>query len=264
MNWTAISEPPITADTEPMPTPRLYLEVSKEPLQILFFLLPLLALYEVGTRLLMKGTEVPAVLAQAWVRQSLIDVLEWFPVWFTADWIPPVALVAVLLSLFWLSEDPIRFNPSLYFGMGCETMALATPLLIFSLAYWGWPVPLRDLPAEAWRWDLMFSIGAGVYEELVFRLLLIGPICYIFISILKSDSNAVEAVAVTLSAMLFAAYHFTAEVFEWPRFLFYAIGGVYLGYVYLCRGFGIAAATHALYNMVIVLFRYGGSVEQFQ
>jgi membrane protease YdiL (CAAX protease family) len=59
---------------------------------------------------------------------------------------------------------------------------------------------------------------------------------------------------ISLSAILFAFYHFpTFQDIEWGMFLFYTIAGMYFSCIFIVRGFGIVAGTHAMYDVLVVL-----------
>ena len=59
--------------------------------------------------------------------------------------------------------------------------------------------------------------------------------------------------AILGSALLFAAYHFGGGAeFDAARFVFYTLAGLYFAILYVARGFGIVAATHALYDVLAV------------
>ena len=60
--------------------------------------------------------------------------------------------------------------------------------------------------------------------------------------------------AVVLSALIFAAFHYIGpygDVLRLDSFVFRFIGGLAFSIVYVLRGFGITAWTHALYDLLI-------------
>jgi len=59
-----------------------------------------------------------------------------------------------------------------------------------------------------------------------------------------------------VSALLFAVYHPLRGAdggYQWWRFAFLVIGGAWFGTLYHWRGFGIAAGTHAAYDITALL-----------
>ena len=103
-------------------------------------------------------------------------------------------------------------------------------------------------------------MGAGIYEELLFRLALISIIALLINRLGNLSKEYALFFAAIASALLFGAYHFYfgAEMipFDWPRFAFYCLGGVYFTGLFVLRGFGITVGAHIVYDL-IVLFAPG-------
>ena len=103
------------------------------------------------------------------------------------------------------------------------------------------------------------AVGAGVYEEFIFRLALISLIMLIFVDIFDLRKDIVAAVAVIMAGCIFSLYHFPAEQltswdgWPWHEFIFRAVAGVYLGAIFILRGFGIAVGAHICYNLFVVM-----------
>ena len=103
---------------------------------------------------------------------------------------------------------------------------------------------------------LVAFCGAGLYEELVFRLALITALLALFGDALKLERAPALAVSIALSAIAFAAYHPNHDAdgqFLAHRFVFFLGAGLYFGILYASRGFGVAVATHALYDIAAAL-----------
>jgi hypothetical protein len=67
--------------------------------------------------------------------------------------------------------------------------------------------------------------------------------------------------AAILAALLFSAFHYVgpyAYPLELQSFTFRFLAGLAFSGLYLVRGFGIAAWTHALYDVFLVLLSPGG------
>ena len=96
------------------------------------------------------------------------------------------------------------------------------------------------------------SIGAGLYEELVFRMLIIALIHTIVCYSNKFSDLTGLAVSVIVSAILFSLYHDLPVTGTLPpiALFFYGVAGVYLGILYVLRGFGITAAAHTTYDVI--------------
>jgi len=103
---------------------------------------------------------------------------------------------------------------------------------------------------------LCLALGAGVYEELLFRLLLVGGGTWLLRKLFMWEKKWGLAVTLVASSLLFSAAHHIGpmgEPFEAYRFTFRAVCGLALGLVFALRGFGVAVWTHALYNAMVVL-----------
>jgi membrane protease YdiL (CAAX protease family) len=98
------------------------------------------------------------------------------------------------------------------------------------------------------------AVGAGIFEELLFR----GLLCYGALRLLKdvvgADRWTSRIVAVVASAAVFSAYHHWgvgAEPWSAEAFTFRFHAGVLLGAVFLARGLGIAAFAHGFYDALV-------------
>jgi len=109
--------------------------------------------------------------------------------------------------------------------------------------------------------SLVTSIGAGIYEELLFRLILICLLMILFQNILQLGQKKSIILSIIISATLFSAHHhivflngqFTqASPFHWPEFAFRTLAGIYFAILFALRGFGITAGTHAFYDVIAV------------
>ena len=103
---------------------------------------------------------------------------------------------------------------------------------------------------------LKMSIGAGIWEEFVFRVILINIFIYIFSIILKS-SRLIILLSVFISAILFSSFHFIGPIsddFIINSFLYRSIAGLYLGFLYVVRGYGIAVYCHMFYDLFLLIY----------
>jgi hypothetical protein len=117
--------------------------------------------------------------------------------------------------------------------------------------------PIRRLGAPA---QLMLSLGAGLYEELLFRVVLVGAIGAAARRGLGLGPAAAGAAAVGLGALLFSlAHHVGAygDPFTVQAFTFRLVAGLFFSALFVLRGFGIAAWTHALYDVGVLLLGRG-------
>ena len=99
-------------------------------------------------------------------------------------------------------------------------------------------------------------LGAGIYEELLFRLILLSATVWL-IRRWWTAQNLSMVLAVLVSSLIFATAHYVGhagDVFQWFSFLFRFMAGVFFSILFIYRGFGIAAGSHAAYDILAILF----------
>ncbi|MGE3817807.1 MAG: CPBP family glutamic-type intramembrane protease [Isosphaeraceae bacterium] len=225
------------------------------PLPSLAFVAPLLLVYELGV--LWQGASGAGALrtgADAWMRQGLVFL------GLTDHWLLPTSLVVVLLSWQAVSRSTWRFPAWSLGAMAVESVLLAVALvglsrvvdLGFNVLERSGPIRL-DGGSSSSLGTLLGFLGAGVYEEALFRLILI-PVFYATLRLLQTPQVIASSVAVTASSLLFSLAHHAGtpgEVFTWFAFIFRWLAGVYFAWVFVARGFGVAVGTHTAYDVMV-------------
>jgi len=231
-----------------------YLQATRHPWPCLLFLLPLLVLYEIGVFWL--GGSQPEALrngADAWLRWGL----ERFGV--RQLYLVPAVLAVLFLGWSWLRRDDRPGDVvSVWLGMAIESVA-------FALGLWGVSRGLGPLlnnlgielacpppsvpPALG---QVITYVGAGIYEEVLFRLLLfslLGGLLWLLV-----PAPLAFLLAAVASAAFFSAAHHIGpygEVFDGYVFLFRTVAGFYFALLFQLRGFGIAVGAHACYDVLV-------------
>lgn len=220
-----------------------YLRQSELPLHSLVFLLPFLMLFEVGTYF-HPSDPIAFRLLQLFFHQLGAN----------GRFIPALSLVGILIAWHIARRDPWKIRIETLWGMAMESLMLAIPLLALGIssARWNIHVPLWGR-ADSWRDETILSLGAGIYEELVFRLILMTLLMLLLSDLLKIPRFWSGLLMVAVSAVLFSLYHYLgSEAFQWQSFAFRAIAGIYFAGLFLTRGFGITAGCHISYDILIV------------
>jgi membrane protease YdiL (CAAX protease family) len=241
-----------------------YLRVSRSLTYSLLFAVPLLLAYEVGAMLLAadgggslrNGADVllRTLLAAGGVDGTL----------------PFTALllgIAVFLILLEQRRTRIRVRFTPFVGMTLESIvyALLLGVVVGGLTQWMLQgAGLFRLASEtgllaslSTREGIVLSLGAGIYEELVFRVILVGGLFAIFRASGLERSRAGVFSAI-LAALVFSAFHYVGpygDPWALPSFLFRFLAGLAFSVLFLVRGFGITAWTHALYDVFLFTFR---------
>lgn len=224
-----------------------YFAASELPLTILLFLLPMLVLYEVGTR----------YFASDWARQAELRVLAFtmfrqFMELFGASgrYLPPLAVVAILLGMHIARRDRWEMHIGTAVTMAFESALLALPLLALGSIFQRYSVLYAGVASA--KSGFVLALGAGIYEELVFRLMAFAVLSILLIDLLKLRNSRGYVLIVLSSSIAFAAYHYwgpMAEPFRLSDFVFRTMAGVYFGWLFMSRGFGVTAGSHVAYDM---------------
>jgi membrane protease YdiL (CAAX protease family) len=165
-----------------------------------------------------------------------------------------VAVAVVLLLWHVLNRDPWWVNVKSLWVMALESLILVMPLFVLGIVLnqlFQTPAVLSatNLSGEmTWASKLAISIGAGLYEELMFRMLLIAVLHTILVDLGHASERLGSSIAIIVSAMAFAWYHPSDGSAH--RLIFYFLAGIYFGAIYIFRGFGIVVGAHALYDIV--------------
>lgn len=226
-----------------------YWSATREPLYSLVFLLPLILFYEAGSFFIREAVGYERQL----VAHKLVQRLA---AWFGTDaaWIPGIALVVTLTIWHVQKRAAWRIEPRFLLAMGAESLALTIPLFVFGNVL----LEAGGVGGGAIWQRIVLAIGAGVYEELVFRLALIALLIWMLHDWLRTPKRLAWPIAVALAAVLFAICHVRpigSEAFVWSAFLLRAVAGAYLAVVLVTRGLGIATGCHAAFNVILVLAR---------
>jgi hypothetical protein len=114
------------------------------------------------------------------------------------------------------------------------------------------------LDSLGWPTALMVSLGAGLYEELLFRVILVSALLWGARKLFGWGPVASGLFATMAGALIFSAFHYVGpfgDQLQLGSFVFRAIAGVAFSALYIVRGFGITAWTHALYDVLLLVMR---------
>jgi hypothetical protein len=115
-----------------------------------------------------------------------------------------------------------------------------------------WPLAITNAREELQ--DLALSLGAGLFEELAFRVVLLSGLLWFFRLVFPPTFAATLAIA--LAALAFALAHYGGELgdtFSIHSLLYRWMAGLLFTLLYYWRGFAITAYSHALYDIWVML-----------
>ena len=240
---------------------KAYWDLSRAPRYSLLLALPLLLAYESLAAL--SGTVAGASIrngADVWLKAPFIALLgPRGPVAFGAFVVGGATLLVLRdvrrtragvrgRVLLWMLAESVALAVLCGIGVGA-----ATGLVLRVLSVSG---PSAPAAIGGGASHLMLSLGAGLYEELLFRVVLVGALAALARRVVGLGPRAAGALAIAVGALLFSAAHYVGaygDRLTLESFVFRAIAGVFFSALYLLRGFGITAWTHALYDVGVLV-----------
>ncbi len=247
-----------------------YWQESARPLVSLIFITPMLLAYEIG--MIALGPAAIRNGAEVWLRQFL-DALG-----FGQYFLLPGLTCGLLLAWHHVVQARWRFRPSVLWGMSLESVTLALGLLALAQLQ---STLCGDLDStltcatrassrlhSTWGQSLggvLGYLGAGIYEELLFRLTLLPIVAVVFRSV-GIAPRAAWGYSIVLVSVFFSLAHYqwnweilgislrtSGYDFDWFSFSFRCLAGTVFSLLFVCRGFGIAVGAHAMYDVFAVL-----------
>jgi len=239
---------------------RAYWRVSRTPRYSLLFALPLLLAYQV------LAAFEPAT-PHGLVRNGADVMLETVFVALAGRSGPLLFMIVLVGVGLWLVIRDLRRHPGgvragVYAWMLLEASCLAAMfgLVVGSLTSRvvqpTMIVHLVQIERLGWSTRLMLSLGAGLYEELLFRVVLVAGLAWIARAVFGWRDTAAGLWAVLGGAAIFSLVHYIGPYGDRVTlysFVFRMIAGIFFSALYLLRGFGITAWTHALYDAMLLV-----------
>ncbi|HMP68053.1 MAG TPA: CPBP family intramembrane metalloprotease [Pirellulaceae bacterium] len=232
-----------------------YFFETQRPLVCLAFVVPLLFCYELGVLLLDDQAVRNGVdqMIQHQLRRVGFGELIVFP----------AIIIGTLLFWHHWRRDRWAIRPIVLLGMLAESIFLGLILLCCAKAQ---KILLDPQAASVltmnfsviysieWWTKLVSFIGAGIFEEFVFRLAAIAPFIFLGKRCLGSKKWYLVFIICVISSIIFALMHYDAlniagSPFEWSSFLIRVLAGLFFCVIFLTRGFGVAVGVHAAYNV---------------
>ena len=237
-----------------------YQTETQRPLVCLVFVLPMLLFYEIGSIFLgghsASSTAVNSV--RSGIDQWFQQILQQFG--FGQLVLLPLVTVGVILAWHHRVQDHWKIRPVVLLGMLTEAAGLG--LILFCAAnslnlLFGGVAPADQASAilrSSWWANAVSSVGSGIYEELIFRIILLVPAIYWLNGVLKDRKMAIVVGVVGVS-LIFASMHYNVfnpagNQFELSSFMFRFSASIVFCALFLYRGFGIAVGAHVAYDVL--------------
>jgi membrane protease YdiL (CAAX protease family) len=220
------------------------------------FIVPLMIVYEWSAAVLRPIVSPETDL----LAPKLIEgLLGWIGV--AGQWLPAGLLILALIV--WQVRIGSSWWPAWWAlpPMVVESLLLALPMLVLNgVLLMMSEEPLVPSVAHAstddgWSVRVVRALGAGIYEEFLFRFFLVGGALLALRQLPRPAYLISGGAAILLASVTFGLCHFVplgSYAFSWRRFLFFLAAGVYLSIVFWKRGLPIAIGCHAGYNLLLV------------
>ena len=228
-----------------------YLLKSKTSFYSFLFTLPLFFLYEINI-LFLSWDDILVVRNGA--DFLMRNILESFGIYGLYGLGLVFFLGLLITYIFFIKEDQQQeVNVNFLFIMLAESMLWSVVLYFLLFKFM---VLLMNPVGKTILQQVTLAIGAGIYEEFLFRVLLIAGLSGILGFVFMWDKTFKNIIAVVLSGGIFSAFHFMGEYgdfFSMELFLIRLFAGLILGVLYMYRGFGITAYTHSIYDLIVLI-----------
>jgi hypothetical protein len=233
-----------------------YGQQSARPLVSLLFVAPLLVIYEAGV--IWLGPEAMRNGADVWLRWLLERA------GFGQYLLLPILTCCLLLAWHHLAHQPWRAKSAVLGGMLMECGVMAVLLLAVAQLHGSFFVRAASMTCAAspasgpdLAGKLVSYCGAGIYEELLFRLMLLPAVAGMA-HLAGGKPRVCWMIAIVATSLAFSAAHYDfvtpyGEPFALTSFAFRLVAGGFFAVLFVYRGFGIAAGTHALYDVLAAL-----------
>ncbi|WP_417391198.1 type II CAAX prenyl endopeptidase Rce1 family protein [Gimesia sp.] len=233
-------------------TESTYWREARQPLVCLVFLAPLLLIYEWGV--LSMGGNQPELLrngADYWMRSWLSQL------GFTQTFLLPALIVVTLLLWHIFCKHPWKISGETLVGMFAESLLFAFCLIVVGqvqdLVFQQLPQPTLMFIERESASRVVSFVGAGVYEEVMFRLLLL-PLCYLIFRGMLLEVRSSAILAIISTSLIFSLAHYvgvSGDQFSVFSFTFRTVAGLFFAGLFFLRGFGITVGAHATYDIIV-------------
>lgn len=217
----------------------------------LLFIFPLFIAYEIGVAFTPAGNGVDFV--TEWVYVAVGHDRGNYIIF---NLVLAGLFIALILYLRTQHNLQVRSFLPMLFLSGIYALTLGTFILFVMDKLLGFDglMQIGELGPGA---KLIISLGAGVHEELIFRLGLLAGGAYV-IRALGLRHNWAVFIALAISALVFSAAHHigpAGEPFSLVVFTYRALAGTVFGVVFYFQSLAHAVYTHFLYDAYVLVFQ---------
>ena len=215
------------------------------------FTIPLFFIYEVGILFLSKDDILVVRNGADFLMRSILESFGIFGLY----GLGAIFLIGFIITYIYFFND--KSNKSIradyLFIMIFESVCWAL-ILYFLLSKF--MLVLMNPIGKTITQQVTLAVGAGIYEEFLFRVMLISGLTGIIGFVFLWSEKTRKAAALIIAAGIFSAFHFMGDYgdyFSMELFLLRFFAGIVLGILYIARGFGITAYAHSIYDLIVLI-----------
>ena len=215
------------------------------------FTIPLFFIYEVGILFLSKDDILVVRNGADFLMRSILESFGIFGLY----GLGAIFLIGFIITYIYFFND--KSNKSIradyLFIMIFESVCWAL-ILYFLLSKF--MLVLMNPIGKTITQQVTLAVGAGIYEEFLFRVMLISGLTGIIGFVFLWREKVRKAAALIIAAGIFSAFHFVGDYgdyFSMELFLLRFFAGIVLGVLYIARGFGITAYAHSIYDLIVLI-----------
>lgn len=228
-----------------------YLIQSRSSFYSFLFTIPLFFIYEIGILFLSKDDMLVVRNGADFLMRSILESFGIFGLY----GLGAIFLVGFIITyIYFLKEkNDKKVRTDYLFIMVFESICWAV-VLYFLLSKF--MLVLMNPIGKTITQQVTLAVGAGIYEEFLFRVMLISGLTGIIGFVFLWGERARKIAALIIAAGIFSAFHFVGDYgdyFSMELFLLRFFAGIILGALYFSRGFGITAYAHSLYDLFVLI-----------
>ena len=215
------------------------------------FTIPLFFIYEVGILFLSTDDILVVRNGADFLMRSILESFGIFGLY----GLGAIFLIGFIITYIYFFNDKSNksIRPDYLFIMIFESVCWAL-ILYFLLSKF--MLVLMNPIGKTITQQVTLAVGAGIYEEFLFRVMLISGLTGIIGFVFLWSEKVRKAAALIIAAGIFSAFHFVGDYgdfFSMELFLLRFFAGIVLGILYIARGFGITAYAHSIYDLIVLI-----------
>ncbi|MBF0276174.1 MAG: CPBP family intramembrane metalloprotease [SAR324 cluster bacterium] len=228
--------------------PKGYFRESHNPYYSIVAALPLLVIYEVLLAITQSGYWQTRNAADVWLR----NILTMFNLTSQQMFFVMMTILMVLIPFAHVKYGALKWK---FFAFVLIESLVYSVLFGMVIRLILSPIFMADPMSGGLLQNIALSIGAGLFEEFMFRVVLLNVLFFVLKPFLKSIPLS-ALIAILTASFIFSASHYVGSLsdpFGLYSFLFRWIAGLMFTAIYFLRGFAVAAYTHAFYDIWVFI-----------